>query len=44
MKLFEGLEEQEALDKERELIAFYGKENLINKTTGGQGLGLRFKI
>ena len=41
--LYEGLTERDALDREEALIALYGKENLLNKTTGGQGVsGLRF--
>lgn len=45
VKLFENLTEEDALDLEMEVIKYYGKENLINKTTGGQGVsGLRFKM
>lgn len=36
--IFDGLTESEALDKEREIISQYGKENLTNKTLGGQGV------
>jgi group I intron endonuclease len=32
-----GLTQFESLRKEREWIAFYGKKNLTNRTTGGQG-------
>jgi group I intron endonuclease len=32
-----GLTQEAALSKEREWIRFYGKENLTNLTTGGQG-------
>lgn len=41
--LHEGLEEQEALNKERELIAFFGandSEKGYNKTNGGDVLGM----
>lgn len=33
----DGLTQADALNKEREWIKFYGKENLANLTTGGQG-------
>lgn len=36
-KVFETDIEQEAFDKEIELIAFYGKENLCNLADGGEG-------
>lgn len=32
-----GLSQNEALNSERRWIAFYGKSNLTNRTTGGQG-------
>jgi group I intron endonuclease len=35
-----GLTQEEALSKEREWIRFYGKENLTNLTTGGQGCSM----
>lgn len=37
-KVAENLSEPDALQMEKDLIAFYGKENLTNKTTGGQGV------
>lgn len=33
-----GLSQVDSLNSERKWIAFYGKENLTNKTTGGQGV------
>lgn len=36
-KVKENLTEEESLQYEMELIKFYGKENLTNETTGGQG-------
>lgn len=37
-KIEEDLTEIEALEREKYWIAFYGKENLTNLTTGGQGV------
>ena len=41
--LFNNLTEEAALEREQAVIALLGKDNLINKTSGGQGTsGLRF--
>ena len=41
--LFKNLTEEDALEREMATIAIIGKDNLLNKTTGGQGTsGLRF--
>ena len=37
IKVFESSDEASVLEKEKELIAFYGKENLCNLTDGGEG-------
>jgi len=43
VKIYENITESEALDKEKKLIERIGKDNLVNKTTGGQGVsGLTF--
>jgi len=43
VKVFENLTEEQSLEREHSLIVLLGKENLLNKTTGGQGTsGLRF--
>ena len=43
VKLFDNLTEEQSLEREQATIALIGKENLLNKTTGGQGTsGLRF--
>lgn len=43
IKVYEDLTEERALEIEAKLIEIYGKENLLNKTTGGQGIsGLVF--
>lgn len=36
-KVAEDLSLEEACSKEKDLIAYYGKENLTNRTSGGQG-------
>lgn len=38
MKVFENLTEEESLMREECLIKLYGKDNLLNQTTGGQGV------
>ena len=41
--LFENLTEEDALEREMATIELIGKDNLLNKTSGGQGVsGLRF--
>lgn len=43
VKVFDNLTEEQSLERERALIELLGKDNLFNKTTGGQGVsGLRF--
>lgn len=37
-KIYERLSEEESLIKEKELIKFYGRENLCNLTDGGEGI------
>jgi len=41
--VFKTENEEEAFEKERELISFYGRDNLVNLTDGGEGnCGYRF--
>lgn len=37
--IYENLSFQDSLNREKELISFFGKENLTNRTAGGQGQG-----
>lgn len=39
--LYEGLPEKRALELEIETIAYYGRENLVNLTDGGEGVSGR---